>query len=267
MTSNTKRSWMGNAVELPALGLLSCLCPGWGCATWEGCCPTWLQPLISLLPPIQPQYPDLPLIAPVITPQPLQLSRELPPNWFKPAGMKPCGANCMSQRCGFPIKLSQFSSWLLCPTASGSRSLPWGLTETLRHCQGTLTLLEPCREPSQGASQTQTKPYQQKLFCQYRSLSKLSLGIDPENRSRAANCTGSAASANQGREAWVVHLLHTGSLQSLPATAARTLQASQPAGHPSTSLVLSCKEVLIVDGPWKDLVQIFSPMFTYSNVF
>jgi len=66
------------------------------------------------------------------------------------------------------------------PSPSGSSPLPSGITKILGRCHGDPTLLGPCRKPAQGARQTEEKPYQQKLLCQYRSRSKLRLGIARE---------------------------------------------------------------------------------------
>lgn len=170
---------MGNAKELTALGLFPAFQPAEAVPPEKAAVPPGSS--FSSLPasPHASLYSDLPSAAPVIAPQPLQLSKELPPKQFKPTGMKQCRANCMSQGWGFPIELSQFGSWLLCPLASGSSSLPSAITETLGHCRGD-PLLGPGREPAQEASQTENKLHQQKLFCQYRSPSKLRLGIARE---------------------------------------------------------------------------------------
>lgn len=147
---------------------------------------------------------DLPSAAPVITPQPLQLSRELPPKRFKPTGMKQRGANCMSQWCGFPVELSQFGSWLLCPLASGSSPLSSGITETLGHCHRDPHSPGALQRASSGSQSNRKQAIPQKLYSQYRSLSNSGREL-PENRSRTTNCTGSAASANQqtwGTSGW-----------------------------------------------------------------
>lgn len=125
----------------------------------------------------------------------------------------------MSQVWGFPIELSQVGSWLLCPLASGSSSLPSGIAETPRHCQmdprspGSQTKQV---EPAKALLQVQV-PEQTQAGSRWRAGLPIALVQLPLQTSRP-----------EGHQIGVVHVVHTAEL---PVTTARPLQAPQPSGH------------------------------------
>lgn len=252
---------MGKAKELTALGLVPCLSPAEA------------VPPEKLPHPAAASYPSLlPLVFAWTLICHLHLLSSLAGSHHQNS-LNQLGWNIVGP---FPWTRGWFSHraepiWQLAALPSSLRLQPASIRDKWDpqvlpwdpHSPGAL------QRHSSGSSQTEKKPYQQKLFCHRGPWASLGWEL-LQNRSRTTDCTGSAASANQ--QTW-----GTLGWSGPPAPHSRAVKpashhcqatpGSQPAGHQSTSLVLSCKEVLTVDGPWKDSVQLFSPVFAYSNTF